>query len=224
MATNNNTNSSNQYNQGSMNTFQNLNSSFGNAISGEINNPYNNMAFNTQLQMQNKSNAAQGASQTQALQQRMQAMGQNPNSPLYASQLNKQMRQQSGNNANSYNNLLLQAQNLRQNAIGQAGAYKPLQTGQNTQQTQSGLGTWLPQVAGAALGAATGGMSGMFTGAPQGSLGGSGFFSGAAQGPQGMMNPNSGVSGANMGVGNAPDLGSGNPFMGQPYTPGGGLG
>lgn len=212
MSTVNKTQSTNQYNSGSMGVFNQLNPAFGSAIQSEINNPYNNMAFNTQLQMQNRMNQTQFGSQQSAMMQRMQAMGQNPNSAFFQSQLGKMQRGNQANQSQGYNNLLLQASQLRQNAIGQAGAYRPLQTGQTQTQSQSGLGTWLPQVAGMAMGAATMGM----TGGMSGGGGGGSFFSGAGAHP---MNPAGSFFG---GAAQAPDMGPSNyvPGMtGQSYNP-----
>ena len=50
-------------------------------------------------------------------------------------------------------NILAQEQ-FRQNALNQAMSMRPLQTGGTTTQKTSGLGTWLPQVVSAGLGAA----------------------------------------------------------------------
>lgn len=69
-------------------------------------------------------------------------------------------RQQSGQVAGAYQNALLGAQQLQLQATQQAQGYNPLQTGQTQTQTKSGLGTWLPQVAGMAIQAGMGAMTG----------------------------------------------------------------
>ena len=152
----------NQYDPGSMSTYQNLTGAGGQAISDEIRNPYGNMFFNQQLQMMRRQQGQSQLQGQQSLQQRAQAMGINPSSPQYFSQLNKLQRQGEAGEAQGYGNLLLNAANLRQGAIGAAMNYRPLQTGQTGKQTEStgGLGTWLPQVAGMGLSALTGGMGG----------------------------------------------------------------
>ncbi len=130
------------------------------AVSDEIRNPYGSMFFNQQLQMIRRQQGQSQLSGQQSLQQRAQAMGINPNSPQYFSQMNRLQRQGQGDTSRGYGNLLLGAANLRQGAIDAAMNFRPLQTGQTGQQTQtsSGLGTWLPQVAGMGLSLATGGM------------------------------------------------------------------
>jgi len=163
MSTQNKTQSTAQFNQGSMGAFNQFTGSGSNALLSEINDPYSNMAFNTQLQMGNRALQQQQGMGNQALLQRMGASGINPSSPLYQSQLGMMQRQGMANQSGMYNNLLLNASQLRQQAIYQALGYKPLQTGMTNVQTQSGLGTWLPQVAGMAIkggmAAATGGAS-----------------------------------------------------------------
>lgn len=221
MGTQNTTQSTNQYNQGSMGVFNQMQGGIGSNLQDFMNNPMQSSFFNTQLQMAQKANAQRGSANNQMLLQNSRTGGYNGNLPAFMqSQLAQQNRSTSANNANSFNNLLLGANQLRFGATQSAMNYKPLQTGNTNVQSQTGLGTWLPQLAGAAMSAATMGMGGGMTG---GGGQGGGFYSGANSGPQGMSNPFSGVSGGNMGVGPAPDFGS-NPFMGQSYTPGGGVG
>ena len=201
LSTQNKQTSTNQYDPQSMGVFGGLNKTFGSAIQDEIQNPYSSMFFNQQLGMGNQAMQTQAASGNQAMLQRAQALGISPSSPLFASMMSQQQRGNQSNQSNMFNNLLLQAGQLRQGAIGQAGAYRPLQTGQSQVQTQSGLGTWLPQLAGAALGvgmgAATGGMS---------KMGGGGPFGGSAPG---LYGSGGGFSELPM----SPDAMSGNPFL-----------
>jgi len=220
MSTQNKQTSTGQFDPTSMGVYQGLQSQFGNAISSEINNPYGNMAFNTQLGMMRQQQGASGASQNQATLQRMQAMGVNPQSAFFQSQMGKNQRQQMASTGQGYNNLLLQAQQLRQSAIGQAGSYRPLQTGSTQVQQQSGVGSWLPQVLGGALGIAggamTGGMSSMFGGGGGGGMGA--FSMGGGQNPSygGSDYFNGGMNGAAPGAGTLynPNSGPANPFFG----------
>lgn len=111
-------------------------------------------------------------------------------------------RYSSGMQFQGFNNAVNNAQTNMWNA-GQLGSslFQPLQTGgtfhgtnSNTQtQSTGGLGTWLPQLAGAALGAATGGLGG-------------------AVGGIGKMISNVGGSAANSAMNNS--LGSGGVFSG----------
>jgi hypothetical protein len=184
MSTQNKQTSTNTYDPGSMGTFQGLNKQFGSAISEEISNPYSNPFFNLQQQRGTQMINAQNASGNQALLQRAQALGIDPRSPQFMQMMNQQSRSNQGNMSNLNSDLMLQATQMRQQAIGQAGGYRPLQTGGTQTQTQSGLGTWLPQVAGMAIKggmmAATGGMSGLMGGG-----GGNPFFPGSGAGPDG---------------------------------------
>jgi hypothetical protein len=112
------------------------------------------MLFNTQLAMGNQAANQQGSSQMNAMQQRMQAQGLGGNSALMNAQIGQQARSTQANQSGLYNNLLLQGGNMRQSAIQGALNYNPQQTGQTNTQQIAGLGTWLPQVVGAGLGAA----------------------------------------------------------------------
>lgn len=168
-----------QYNQGSMGVFNQLQPQFGQAIGSEITNPYSNMFFNQQLGMGQQQLGAQGASANQALLQRGQALGMQANSPLMQSQMGMNQRAGMAGQSNLYNNLLMQAGQMRQSALGMAGSYKPLQTGQTQMQTVSGTGSWLPQIVGGALGAATS----AFTGGMMGGGGGGGGSSPFSQMP-----------------------------------------
>lgn len=160
MGTQNKTTSTAQFNTQAMGQYNQLQPSIGSALQGNIDNPFSNMMFNTQLGMQRQSNQAQFGAQQQALLQRSQALGINPSSPQYAYMMNQLQRQNMAGTSQGYNNLLLQASQLRQQSIGMAENYRPLQTGQTQTQSQSGLGTWLPQLAGAAIGGLTAGFLG----------------------------------------------------------------
>jgi hypothetical protein len=79
--------------------------------------------------------------------------------------MQNQSRANSGMRANlGFLNPMQNAFTAQQNAMQLGSQYRPLQTGGTQTQTQGGLGSWLPQLAGAAIGAAgtamTGGMSG----------------------------------------------------------------
>lgn len=153
--------STNSYDPNSMNAFTSMTNALGPAVSGYINNPFGNPFFQQQQQMgtQQANFAGQTAMSNIARNTSMSGIG--SNSPAALEMMNNQMRANSNTRANlgfmnPVNNALL----MQQNAMGTAANYKPLQTGQTNVQTTSGLGTWLPQVAGAAIGAATGGMGG----------------------------------------------------------------
>jgi hypothetical protein len=151
MSTVNKTQNSNNYNTASMNAFNQLDQMFGMNVNAGINDPYSNPFFMQQQQMNQQQQAASGAAGQQALQQRAQAMGIDQNSPMYKAQMQAMQRSQLARMAQSKNNLFLQAQNQRQQDMGWAGQFAPLQTGGAGTQSQGGLGSWLPQLAAAAI-------------------------------------------------------------------------
>jgi hypothetical protein len=200
--------SSAQFDPTSMGVFQGFQPQFGKAVSSEVTDPYSNMFFNQQLGMQQEAFGAGASARTQALLQRAQALGINPSSPAYFSQLNQLQRQMDSERSGGFNQLLLQAGQLRQGALGMMGAYRPLQTGQTQTQTQSGLGTWLPQVAGMAIKAGTAFATG---GASLAADAGSSFFGGGGAGTQMGFTPQSFQ-------GNDPSYWSGQGVFGIPTT------
>lgn len=209
MSTQNKTQSTNQYDPTSQGTFNQLQSGIGSNLQDFMSNPLQSSFFNTQLQMAQRANGNRMQAQNQALAQNATTGGFTGNLPAFLqSQMQQNSRQLSANNSNSFNNLLLGANQLRFGATQSAMGYRPMQTGQTQTQTQGGLGSWLPQLAGAAIGGLTG--MGAIGGAAS-SLGSS-FFKGAGAGPQGMSS--GGLWGGSMGAGPDP-----NPFMGQ--MPGG---
>jgi hypothetical protein len=106
------------------------------------------------------------------------------------------------------------AQQMQQYAGGLASQYRPLQTGQNQTQSTGGLGTWLPQVAGMALGGLTGGgLGSLFGGLSPMMNTGSQF---GASGMSGAMNN---LIGQNLGSGFAGAAGSGGLLGAPPPTP-----
>lgn len=156
-----------QFDPTSMGTFQALQPAFRQNMLDFMNNPMQSMFFNTQMQMQNAQNRAYFGNSQNILNQNLAAGGYVGNAPAFA-QMNmlNNSRALSGANANTFNSLLLGANQLRFGATQGAGSYNPLRVGQTTTKSQSGLGTWLPQVAGMAIKAgtmaATGGASGLF--------------------------------------------------------------
>lgn len=74
--------------------------------------------------------------------------------------LDRVTRQNSALQANAFLGNILAYDAMRRNAVAQAQGYRPLQTGQESVEKTSGLGTWLPNVVGAGLGLATGFMGG----------------------------------------------------------------
>lgn len=186
MSTKTNTNTANQYNAGGMSAYNSLIPQMSSTISNMMSSPLNNSMFQNQL-AQNQQSAAQIgqrnisniASNTRAGGGLLSGAG-----SFQTAQLNNAMLSNSANQSGAFNSSLNTALSNRNFAVQSAEGFNPLQTGANTTQTKSGLGTWLPQVAGAALGAATGGLStlgGAAASAAMGSLGSTGTGSLAAQ-------------------------------------------
>lgn len=128
--------------------------------------PTKSSTFNLGLQNALNSNALLKQRAASNLTGNMAASGFAGNSNAFQqAQLNRMGRAGSSMDAQSTNQNFLNYDMLRRQATGQSMNYRPLQTGQTGQSTQttSGLGTWLPQVIGAGaqigMGIATGGAS-----------------------------------------------------------------
>ena len=173
------------FNPASMSLFGNLTSTAGGALGSEIANPFNSMLFNTLVGKANQANSAQNSSAMASSLQRANALGMGKNSPLV--NWNIRMNDLAGKSRGSQmlNNLLLEAAQLRQGAIGQGLSYRPLVTGNTgtTSQQQKGLGTWLPQVLSMAMPFASPLIGGMLGGAMK-NMGGN--FSGNFSAPSGF--------------------------------------
>lgn len=151
-----------QFNQAGMDAYNKMTPQMAQVIQMYMSNPLTASYFQNQLGMANKQIGQQGQSDIFTLLHNARSAGQGGNNPYLQGQLAKQGRAGSANRANAFTQLLLGAEGNRRWAAGGAGGYQPLQTGatMNSTQTQktSGLGTWLPQVAGIGLGLATGGL------------------------------------------------------------------
>jgi hypothetical protein len=214
MSTNKQDTSQNQYNQAGMGAYNQMQGPMASAATGYMQNPFGNPFFQQQQQMGNRQAMNMGQTGMNNITQNLTASGLmgGGSSPIGLEMLQNQARQNSGLQAQmGFMNPMNNALNMQQNAMGLASGYRPLQTGGKQTETTGGLGTWLPQLAGAALG----GMTGM-----GGLLGGAGnFFGGAGMGPTG----NSGMGMQNTG-GGAFGEGAGNPFGGGNAFFGGGMG
>lgn len=151
---------SNTYNPQSMNAFNSLQAPVSSTLLGYMQNPLQSGFFNARLQQSTNAANQLGQQNANALMQNLAASGfggGNLNA-FNQSMLAQNARATSANKAQGFiQNLLGQSQLQMQAAQGAMG-YKPLQTGGTMQSTQTtgGLGTWLPQLVGAGLGAMTG--------------------------------------------------------------------
>lgn len=151
-------------------------------VSNLMSSPLNNSFFQNQLAQQQQTasqigqrNISNVASNTRAGGGLLSGAG-----GFKTASLNNAMLSNSASQSGAFNSSLNTALSNRNFAVQSAEGFNPLQTGSQTQQSKSGLGTWLPQVAGAALGAATGGLSGL-GGAVASSVGNTGAGGLAAQ-------------------------------------------
>lgn len=165
----------NSYDPTSMNAFTSMTGGMNTAVNGYMNNPFSNPFFQTQQQMGTTQANQIGGTQMSNLVRNMTSSGMGgSNNPAMLEMMQNQGRANSNMTANlGFINPMQNAFTAQQSAIQTAANYRPLQTGGTQTQTQSGLGTWLPQVAGAAIGGLTGGLGSSlmkgFSGTSQGS-------------------------------------------------------
>jgi hypothetical protein len=184
------------FNPASMAAFNAMIPQFQQAVSGYMNQPFNNPFFQTQRQMGTDQAQQQGGTQMSSLLGNLntQGFGGNVNAPFANEMVANQSRANAGLQSQlGFLNPVQNALGMQQFAMGQAGGFKPFQTGGTQQgtetQSMSGLGTWLPQLISGGLGAMTGAMGG---GGLLGKMGGSGGggnspFLGMAGGGSGQL-------------------------------------
>lgn len=192
MSTKNTTQTTNAYNPSSMGNYNAFQGQTLNSLMQMVNNPLGNSYFQNQLaQQQGVSNQIGQRNNSNLLQNMRAGGGILSNSVGFAAgALNRNNVGNSMMQGNAFNSALNSALNNRSIASASMAAYQPLQTGQTSTQSQTGLGTWLPQLLGAAGGAA------MNLAAPGlGSMMGGGSFSSGYRGGGGSMPPASGSIG-----------------------------
>lgn len=224
MGTTHKTSQSNQYDPTSMGVFKGLQPGLQSTLQGYMTNPFGNPFFQTQQQMGTRQAQNLGQTGMSNITRNLTAsgFGGGSSSPFAMEMMQNQARANSGLQAQlGFLSPVQNALGMQQFATGLASQYRPLQTGQQTTEKTSGLGTWLPQVAGLGMSFLPGGQFGGMFG------GGGGAFSGAGAHP--FMPSGGGLGGwAGSGPGLA-DLGGystgGGMFGGQGYGFGGaGLG
>lgn len=169
MSTTNTTSGSNQsslqFNPAAQQQYNNLVTSGGNQLQGMINNPFGNALYSMGAAASQKGAAQQGQNNMGVLNQnqKTQGLGGQAGAGWLAAQ--KAMTGRANASMMSQANVsnVMNALQRQMAATGMGMSFAPQLTGQsgNFSQTQStgGLGTWLPQVAGMALGGLTGGLS-----------------------------------------------------------------
>jgi len=179
-----------------------------------INDPFGGPLFNLWLQnMQKQTSQSQGRNARNIMQNAGQFSLNNPGA-FQASQLARNSRGTSAMQQNALFNAFQMANQNRFNAMQLGQSFNPLLTGQNTTSVQktSGLGTWLPQVAGIAAsiglapftgGASLAGMGGFLGGKGNGGMaastlpGSAASYQNALNTPFNNMAPGSGTSPGN---------------------------
>lgn len=159
MSTKTSTNTANQYNSQGMAAYNAFQPALMSQLLQMAQNPLSSSFFQNALaQMRNSANQV-GARNTQNTLQNARTSGGMLSSSggFTRALLNRNMLNNSTMQSNAFNSALNNTLSSRNWALSSMEAYQPLQTGQKSTQTQSGLGTWLPQVAGAAIGGLTGG-------------------------------------------------------------------
>lgn len=204
---------------------------FASTAQGYMQNPFSNPFFQTQQQLGTRQAQNLGGTNISNLLRNFQTGGTGGGTGTLAPFQQEMLQNQSRANTG------LQAQlgflNPVMNALGQqnfysqlASQFRPLQTGGKSTESTGGLGTWLPQVAGMALGAATGGLGGGL-----GSFFGGGGSSVPTGGTSDMMNTAMSAfnnANPNTGIGSLPLPSGGYLFGGggggtpPPPMPGGG--
>jgi len=153
----------NQYNAGSMAQYNAFQPQIGAGLTDYAQDPMKATYFNQQLQNMNRYNAGVSNTANQQLMMNQRSTGNmaNPNA-FMASQLARNQRASNARGAQGFNQLLMNANQVRMGALNQMQGYKPLQIGQTSTQSTGGLGTWLSPLISAGVGIATGGMSNPF--------------------------------------------------------------
>lgn len=153
MGTKTTTQSTNQYNTSANNAYNTFQPQLMSQLMQMAQNPLGNSYFQHQLaQQQAAAQQINQRSQSNSLQNLRTGGGVLSNSGgVAASLINRNQMQGSALQSNAFNTAMNSALQNRNMALMSMQQYQPLQTGNNTTQSTSGLGTWLPQVAGMAM-------------------------------------------------------------------------
>lgn len=132
-----------------------------------MNNPYGNQTFQQESSANQDQAAKMGQRGVSNVTNNAAAMGYGTKGPAFNSMLNAAGRATNTLQAQGFRGAVGNANQRMQLGMQVSSAFQPLMTGTNSNfsqtQSTSGLGTWLPPVAGMALGAATAGAGGGFS-------------------------------------------------------------
>lgn len=170
MGTTNQTTGSNTsaltFNPQSQNLYNQLTSAGGGILSGYMNAPFSNPFFNLGAGQSQKGAQQAGQNNMAAVMQNQKALGLGGQAGQgwLGAQMAKTGRANQAMSSQANTSNVLSALQRQMSAAGTGLSFSPQLTGQSGNfsqtQTQSGLGTWLPQLMSAGLGAAMGGMGG----------------------------------------------------------------
>lgn len=223
MGTTNTTTGSNtsslQFNPIAQGVYNNLQQGAGSTLGVYINNPFGNAMYQMGASQTAKGAQTAGNTNMQALLQNMKAQGlggQAGQGWLGAQQAQTGRANQAMAAGGNVQNVLAALQR-QMAATGMGMSYSPQLTGQSgnfsQSSTQSGLGTWLPQLLGAGLSAGMGAMTGGASTALTGAMKMPSYMPGG--GPSGgSAFPGFGMTGSIPGI-----MGGDSPFAGMPMMP-----
>jgi len=163
MGTRSRTDTQNKYDPGSMQAFQGMMGALTPTLPGFMTNPFGSPQFGLEQQMGTRQAQGLGQQSMSGLLQNMTASGLQggASSPAGLEMQQNQGRANTGLQAQlGFMNPMMNALQRQQQAMQLGAGYRPLQTGGTQTQSTGGLGTWLPQMIGAGMGMATGGMGG----------------------------------------------------------------
>lgn len=150
-----------QFDPASLKAYHDNLSTYMPVLQGFATNPFNNQQFNFENTLGQNNAAKLGQRAMSNIVGNSAAAGYGANMPGYMAALqNSAARGTSALQANAFNSAMLNAGNRQMQSLGMLQAFQPLMTGStgnysgNQTQTTGGLGTWLPQLAGAAIGGA----------------------------------------------------------------------
>jgi hypothetical protein len=145
-----------KFDPSAMGAYQGMMPAFGQNVAGWMQNPYASPAFQLSQQMGQRQAQNIGGAQMGNLLRNLQTsglFGGGSASPAGLEMMQNQARANTGLGANlGFINPMQEALQRQMGAMNIASQFRPLQTGGKTTESTGGLGTWLPQLAGAAMG------------------------------------------------------------------------
>lgn len=155
MGTKATTSTTNAYNAPSMSAYNTLAPMGANTLGSEISQPYNNTVFNANKAIGSAANVASNLGSRATLSNNLGALGTSGGTGFSGYAGSTVGRFGAATTAQTNNALLMGAASNRNQALGSAMGFRPLQTGGTQTQQLTGTGTWLPSVLGAGVAGAS---------------------------------------------------------------------